>query len=111
MQLKDFLAEAYKDERDLKTSLTYSYRHLSYIDSGNSSLQTEEIHRLGDERKSILTGEETLETGFYTLYTGAHDGIELLQKFNSFEEALENKEEWDRCKFSLCDKCFIKEIE
>lgn len=110
MKLYDFLKEAYSSESHSKSVIKYAYKYLSYLDKGNPLLQTQDIHYYGKERLNILTGNEVLEKGFYTLWTGAHDGIELLQRFDSYEGAFNNKCEWDSVKFSECDNCFMKEI-
>lgn len=110
MRLHDFLSEAYSSNRDIKLSINYALKYLTYLDWGNEKLVTKDVHYLGDEREVILSGDEISEKGYYTLYTGAHDGIEWLQRYSSLEDALRNKEEWDTVKFSHCDTCFLKEV-
>lgn len=113
MKLSKLLTIMYKqnpEERDIENSLNYAYRHLTYLNEGNPLLKSNEVLHLGEYRHNNLTGEEIVEKGFYTLWTGAHDGIEWLQRHSCFNEALKTQNKWNEIQFSPCDFCAILEV-
>ena len=114
MKLKDLLTHMYEqnpiDIRDTERALRYAYRYLTYLNEYNVLLKTDDVVYFGEERENELSGDEIVENGFYTLWSGAHDGVEWLQRHDTYEDALNIQNEWNSIQFNPYDFCAILEV-